>query len=199
MILTRSAKIIIGLISVGAVAVVSAVSYIAYNFYQKAQQTLDEKSNQPPLTANQTPQVIYQSSGSSVSVSEVITGIVDLTGAAPSGAKYGINTANGKTFYVNSAGNWTVSTSSVANSTLSVSLASNLLKNGNVEKYIVPVALLTTDNYLPKIETDLSSQPRIIYQVLGVQKDNELTVQITNPTGSDVNTLPLTISILKFS
>lgn len=197
--MTRSIKIIIGLISLGAIAVVGTVSYLAYKFYQDAKQTLDDKNKQQPVTGNQTPQVIYQTtSGSNIVINEVITALIPLSGTAPANAKWGIDTVTGKTYYVDTSGNWAVMSASVSNTSQIVNLASKLVKNGNVEKFTVPCVALTTDKMLINITTDVSSES-LIYHSLGVQKDNLVSIQVSNFTGNDLNTIPLTISILKFS
>lgn len=80
-----------------------------------------------------------------------------------------------------------------------VSLSAQSVANGNVQKFIIPVSILLGEHYDYKIKTDLSSQTDITYKVLGVEKANELTIQITNNTGSNITSLPIQISILKLT
>lgn len=78
-----------------------------------------------------------------------------------------------------------------------VNLDTQFVANGNSEKFIIPVTIAVGERCHFVIMTDLSSQSDIVYTILGVEKNNELTVQVINYTGININTIPIQISILK--
>lgn len=155
----------------------------------------------PETTASQPTYYYSGGSSSTASTNEVMVSNTDLSGVVPTGYLFGYNSTTGKTFYKNSSGNWAANSTTTLSTPLTATLASKAVANGNTEKFIVPVTALIAfpNHYDFKITTDISSQTDILYNVIGLQKDNELVIEISNNSGVDINTLPLSISYLKLN
>lgn len=157
------------------------------------------QSNPPPQNLPTISSSVSYSSTQS-DVQTVISSTTNLTGAAPSGAKWGINTTTGKTFYVDSLGEWQESVLPITAST-PITATVNIPQLNNSQSYSVDVAIsgvLMANHYNIKVVTDLQNFNSVEFSMT-VVANNTVRVVAKNNTGSTVTLPEITISALKLS
>lgn len=133
-------------------------------------------------------------------VQSIITSTTDLTGTAPIGAKWGINTNTGETFFVNSLGEWEESTLPVTiNEPITGTFAAVHLDNSqSFTSDVTMTGVLLLNHYSLVVTTDLQSLQGID-TILSVVANNTVRVTVRNNTGNTVSIPQLTISALQLN
>lgn len=182
-------------------AIVTVIAITTASANNKVKENEKKKAESDNLLLSDANAVYYYgSSSSSSSVTELLTSETDLTGAAPSNIKFGINTVNGKIFYVNNLGQWVVhSASLVANTPVSATFTAAVLNNSETDEQLVTMTgiLLANDNLL-SIKTDLSAYSQVDIRMM-VVADNTVRVTVINNTGNTITLPTITISALKLN
>jgi hypothetical protein len=130
----------------------------------------------------------------------VVTAETDLTGIAPTGAKFGINISSGRTFYVDILGNWQPSLLPVSGySPLTGTFAPVHLDNSQAFTSDVTITgVLLSNHYSLSVTTDLHDFTGIDVQ-MNVVANNKVRVTAWNNTGNTISLPELTISALQLN
>lgn len=130
----------------------------------------------------------------------VISSLTDLTGTAPSGAIWGINSNTGVTFYVDSLGQWQETALPVSGHTpLTGTFAAVHLDNAQAFTSDVTITgVLLVNHYNLTVITNLQAVQGID-TILSVVADNTVRVTVKNNTGNTLSLPNLTISALQLN
>jgi hypothetical protein len=130
----------------------------------------------------------------------VISSLTDLTGTAPNGAMWGINSNTGQTFYVDSLGQWQETALPVSgHSPLTGTFAAVHLDNSQAfTSDVIITGVLLVNHYNLTVTTDLQATQGID-TILSVVADNTVRVTIKNNTGNTLSLPNLTISALQLN
>jgi hypothetical protein len=130
----------------------------------------------------------------------VISSLTDLTGTAPSGALWGVNSNTGTTFYVDSLGQWQETALPVSgHSPLTGTFAAVHLDNAQAFTSDVTITgVLLVNHYNLTVTTNLQATQGID-TILSVVADNTVRVTVKNNTGNTLSLPNLTISALQLN
>lgn len=130
----------------------------------------------------------------------VISSLTDLTGTAPSGALWGVNSNTGTTFYVDSLGQWQETALPVSgHSPMTGTFAAVHLDNAQAFTSDVTITgVLLVNHYNLTVTTNLQATQGID-TILSVVADNTVRVTVKNNTGNTLSLPNLTISALQLN
>ena len=135
---------------------------------------------------------------STPNIPEIVTSNMNLTGIAPTGAKWGINTDTGQTFLVDSTGNWqAIATNSVIPIT-AVFTPSTHQNGQSLLEDVTVTGVELNNHYSLAIVTPLAHHEGIEITMM-VVADDKVRVSIVNETGQELSLPALTISALKLN
>lgn len=132
--------------------------------------------------------------------SEIETATTNLTGIAPTGKKWGINTNSGQVFYVDTAGDWQPYDAPVS-SNLAITgtyAAVHLDNSQSFTSDVTMTGVLLANHYDLTVTTDLEALQGVDV-LINVVANNKVRVTVRNNTGNTVSIPQLTISALQLN